>query len=253
MIKLSVSIITLNEEKNIERCLKSVQSIADEVLVLDSFSTDRTRNICEEYGALFIQHEFHGHIQQKNYALSLLSHDYVLCLDADEALDQQAIKEILEIKKDWKGDGYSFPRLTYYVDQWVRHSGWYPDRKLRLVKKQSANWSGVNPHDILCLRQGNELKLHGHILHYSYNTISEHIEQTNKFTTIAAQEAFERGIRSSYFKIVTRPTLKFFKDFFLKGGILDGKYGPVICFINALSSLLKYSKLKDLQEGRPIK
>ena len=146
-----------------------------------------------------------------------------------------------------------FKRLTNYNGKWIKNCGWYPDKKLRLVKKDLARWQGVNPHDILKLNNEQSCKeLSGDLLHYSYDSISDHINQTNKFTTIAAKAAFSLGQRSSLFKIVTRPPLKFLKDYFLKQGFKDGRYGFIICLINSLSALLKYSKLYDLQIGKNI-
>lgn len=251
--KLSVTIITFNEEKNIQRCLDSVVSVADEIIVVDSFSTDKTQEICQSYQVTFVPHKFQGHIEQKNKALELASFDHVLSLDADEALSEELQKKILEEKeKGFPSKGYQFNRLTHYVDQWITHCGWYPDVKLRLVEKKGARWSGVNPHDFLTLDSAEIKHLKGQLLHYSYNSISEHVNQTNKFTTIAAQAAFDRGVRSSVFKIVTRPLLKFLRDYFYKLGFLDGRYGFIICCINSLSALLKYSKIYDLQRGKSI-
>lgn len=248
-MKLTVAIITYNEEKNIERCLQSILKIADEILVVDSFSTDQTEEICKRFNVRFIKNPFAGHIEQKNFALDLAQGDYVLSLDADEALDENLLAEISKLKEaGFKASGYRFKRLTHYVDQWIWHCGWYPDKKLRLVKKGSARWEGVNPHDILKLQDGSvEVELQGNLLHYSYHSIADHINQTNKFTTIAALASYQKGVRSSVFKIVTRPVLKFMRDYFYKLGFLDGRYGFIICCINALSALLKYGKIYDLQ------
>ncbi len=254
MIKLTVAIITYNEEKNIGRCISSVQSIADEILVVDSFSTDKTEEICNEFGVRFIKNAFKGHIEQKNIALELSTHEHVLSLDADEALSPILLEEIKKIKENFEAEGYRFNRLTNYCGHWVRHCGWYPDTKLRLVKKSRAMWKGVNPHDILQMNTDEDQVgfLEGDLLHYSYETITSHVNQTDKFTTIAAKAAFSNGKRSSIFKIISRPILKFLRDYFFKRGFLDGRYGLIICFINALSALLKYSKLKDLELGKKI-
>ncbi|WP_127717885.1 glycosyltransferase family 2 protein [Halobacteriovorax sp. HLS] len=253
MIKLSVVIITFNEEHNIERCLKSVQSVADEIIVVDSYSTDKTEEICRRYNVNWIQNPFEGHIEQKNFALQKAAYNHVLSLDADEAIDQELEQSILKVKSTFNQDGYYFNRLTHYVDQWIYHCGWYPDRKLRLFDKTKGVWSGLNPHDKVQMMESSSIqKLNGNILHYSYDSITDHVNQTNKFTTIAAKAAFKNGTRSSNFKIITRPLLKFFKDYLLKRGFLDGRYGFVICSINALSALLKYSKLKDLERQRRI-
>lgn len=250
MIKISVAIIAFNEEKKIENCLISVKQIADEIIVVDSMSTDRTKEISLSHGARVIEHKFEGYIEQKNYALSQCQNEYVLSLDADEVLDSELIESIKKVKMAFEADGYSFNRLTNYNGFWVRHCGWYPDVKLRLVKKSAAKWGGVNPHDKLELSSEDSKIIHlkGDLLHYSYDSIEDHIGQTNRFTTIAAKAAFDKGQRSSYFKIITRPILKFLKDYFLKRGFLDGKYGLIICYINSLSAFLKYAKMKDLEK-----
>lgn len=253
--KISATIICFNEEEKIGKCLESLQEIADEIIVVDSFSTDKTKEICSKYPLVkFYENPFEGHIEQKNYALGLCSHDYILSLDADEALSTELRESILKAKESLSAKAYKFNRLTDYNGFWVRHCGWYPDTKLRLIKKDTASWQGKNPHDILIPNNENEKVIHlnGDLLHYSYDSITDHVNQTNRFTTIAAKAAFESGTRSGLFKIVTRPILKFLKDYFLKGGILDGRYGLIICTINALSAFLKYSKIKELQESRSI-
>ena len=251
MIKLSVVIITLNEEKNIARCLCSVRDIADVILVVDSFSTDKTREICEGQGVRFVEQKFLGYVEQKNFALKLATHEYVLSLDADEALSPELNIEIKKIKSHFEGNGYEFNRLTQYNGHWVHHCGWYPDTKLRLVRKSAGNWVGNNPHD--CLEVvGPVTHIKGDLLHYSYDSISSHVKQTNKFSTIEAQTLYAKGKRASVIKLVTRPPFQFFKDYFLKLGILDGRYGFVICFINALYVLLKYAKMIDLEHSRTV-
>jgi len=251
-LKISAAIICFNEEKNITRCLDSLQGVADEIVVVDFFFIDKISELVKSYNVNFIQNPFEGHIEQKNFALDQCTHEYVLSLDADEALSDELKKSILEVKKDLNHQGYKFNRLTNYNGFWVKHCGWYPDTKLRLVKKSQAKWTGLNPHDILKLDQGPECFLKGDLLHYSYDSITDHINQTNKFTTIAAKAAFQTGTRSSLFKILTRPTLKFLKDYFLKLGFMDGRYGLVICTINALSAFLKYSKIYELQQNKEI-
>jgi glycosyltransferase involved in cell wall biosynthesis len=246
LIKLSVVIITLNEEKNIGRCIESVKSVADEIVVVDSLSTDKTKEISEGLDARFIEQKFLGYVEQKNFALKACQYDYVLSLDADEALDEELKKEILKVKNNFSATGYKFNRLTGYNGEWIRHCGWYPDAKIRLVKKAQARWVGNNPHDVLVV-DGEVAHLSGDLLHYSYDSISAHILQTNKFSTIEAQTLFNKGKRASLVKLVTRPALQFFKDYILKKGFLDGRYGFIICFINSLYVLLKYAKMKDME------
>jgi glycosyltransferase involved in cell wall biosynthesis len=230
--------------------LESVKGVADEIVVVDSFSTDRTKEICEQFGARFIQQKFLGYQDQKNFAHNLANYDYVLSLDADEALSEKLCEEIKKSKNNFEYDGYSFNRLTNYNGQWIHHCGWYPDRKVRLVKKNKARWGGGNIHEGLEV-QGSLGYLQGDLLHYSFESISSHVLQTNKFSTMEAQVLFDKGKRASIVKLVTRPPFQFFKDYFLKLGILDGRYGFIICFINALYVLLKYAKMLDL-EFRPV-
>jgi glycosyltransferase involved in cell wall biosynthesis len=248
MIKLSVVIITLNEEKNIGRCLDSVKEIADEILVVDSLSTDKTRDICETAKVRFIEQKFLGYVEQKNFALKLATHDYVLSLDADEALSFELINSIKKIKAEFVSSGYQFNRLTQYNGQWIRHCGWYPDTKLRLVVKNKAQWVGNNPHDALVV-EGVVTHLKGNLLHYSYESISSHVLQTNKFSSIEAEALYQKGKRATIIKLVTRPLYQFFKDYFLKLGFLDGRYGFIISFINAQYVLLKYAKMLDLESS----
>ncbi len=249
--KLSVFIITLNEEKNIERCLKSVASVADEIVVVDSLSTDKTKDICLKYNAIFYEQKFLGFIEQKSFAMSKTSHEMVLALDADEALDEELAKEVLAIKEQQSFDGYEFKRLTNYNGCWIRHSGWYPDVKMRLASKHKAKYIGTNPHDILAV-EGKVKRLEGNLLHYSYDSISSHILQTNKFSTIEARTLYSRGKRATLLKLVTRPPFQFFKDYILKKGFLDGRYGFIICLINSLYVLLKYAKMMDMELDKKV-
>lgn len=250
-VKLSVVIITFNEERNIVRCLDSVQDVADEIVVVDSYSTDQTVALCEARGAKVVAHEFEGHLEQKNWAITQASHPHILSLDADEALDERLKKEVLAVKSNWQFDGYSMNRLTNYCGKWVRHCGWYPDRKLRLFDSRKGRWKGVNPHDRYEMDEGASTgHLNGDLLHYSYYTIDDHIKQVNYFTTIAAKAHYEQGKRSNIFKILFSPVIKMFKDYIVKAGFLDGYHGLVICIISAHATFLKYVKMKQLQEGR---
>jgi len=248
MPQLSVVIITFNEEKNIGRCLDSIKDIADDIVVVDSFSKDKTKEICLAKGARFIEHTFEGHIQQKNWAITQAKFPYILSLDADEAIDEQLKKSILEIKKNWSKDGYYMNRLTNYCGKWIRHCGWYPDKKLRLWDSRNGSWTGVNPHDKYEMNDGdiNTGYIKGDILHYSYYSINDHIKQTDYFTTISAKALFKEGKKATFTKMYLSPVAKFFTSYFLQLGILDGYYGFIVCKISAKSTYLKYKKLKEL-------
>lgn len=250
-VNISAVIITYNEEKNIARCLKSLKDVVDEIIIVDSFSTDKTKAICEEYGVTFIENKFEGHIQQKNWAITQASNQYVLSLDADEALTRELKEAILAVKDNWEYDGYSFNRLTYYCGHWVRHCGWYPDKKLRLWDTKKGAWGGVNPHDTYIMKEGATTKhLKGDLLHYSYYSINQHVQQVNYFTDIAAKAYFEKGKKSNLFYILFSPWLKFFKSYFIKLGFLDGFYGFVISIISSHETFLKYVKLRVLQKQK---
>ncbi|MGP8216449.1 MAG: glycosyltransferase family 2 protein [Bacteroidia bacterium] len=247
MVKLSVIIITFNEEKNIGRCLGSVKDIADEIIVVDSFSTDGTEEICKRYGVRFFRHSFEGHIEQKSYALTLSTYQHVLSLDADEALDDTLKKNIADVKENWKFDGYEMNRLTNYCGTWIKHCGWYPDRKLRLYDKTKGGWGGTNPHDKYEMQSGATIGyLKGDILHYSYYTIDDHYKQIEFFSTISSKELFRKGKRTSLIQTWLSPLLKFIKCYFIKLGFLDGKAGFTISRLSAWASYLKYKKLSAL-------
>ncbi len=248
-VKISVVIITLNEERNIERCLLSVKNIADDIVVVDSYSTDKTESICRKHGARFVKHKFEGHIEQKNWAITQAKYPYILSLDADEAISGELEKEVIRVKSDWKHDGYVMKRLNYFCGKWIRHCGWYPDKKLRLWDSRKGKWEGINPHDIFVLAKGSSTsELKGNILHYSFYSITQHMDQINKFSEIKAHAEFNNGRRSDLFKIIFIPVFKFFRSYILRLGFLDGYYGFIVCKNSAFSAYLRYVKLKQLQE-----
>lgn len=251
MEKLSVVIITLNEEKNIKRCLDSVITVADEIVVVDSFSTDKTGQICSSFGVRFVKHEFEGYIEQKKFALTLAKNKLVLSLDADEALSDELKNSILEVKNELSASGYTMNRLTNYCGKWVWHCGWYPDRKLRLFISNRGSWGGINPHDKFIFHNKESIKhLKGDLLHYSYYTIDEHYKQSEKFSNIAAQSYFEKNKKATLIKLWINPAAKFFRDYFFKLGFLDGSTGFRICYISAGATHSKYRKLKDIYNSR---
>jgi len=246
-VKISVVVITFNEEKNIGRCLESVREVADEIVVVDSYSSDATEEICRNAGVRFIRHAFRSHIDQKNWAVNQATYPHILSLDADEALSEELKNSILAVKSDWKHDGYFFNRLTNYCGKWIRHTTWYPARKLRLWDSRKGHWGGINPHDKYIFDRGATSKyLPGDLLHYSYYRISEHVDQLNKFSTIQSKAYFERGKKTTYIGTLFHASWRFFKEYFLSLGILDGYYGLVISKNAAHETFLKYSKLRKL-------
>ncbi len=247
-VKISAVIITFNEEKNIGRCLDSLKKVADEIVVVDSYSNDKTCEICEKYGVRFIRNRFKGHIEQKNFAMHQAKYDWVLSLDADEVLSGELTDSILKVKKDFLFEGYAFNRLTNYCGTWIRHCGWYPDTKLRLWDKRRGRWGGVNPHDRLIMDDRSQTgHLKGNLLHYSYHTIKEHVDQINSFSEIAANAAFKNGRKPNFLiDILLNPPFTFLKKYIIKLGFLDGYYGFVISIHTAYGKFLKYVKLKEL-------
>ncbi len=248
MTKLSAVILTFNEENNIARCIDSLQMVADEIIVVDSFSKDRTEEICREKGITFIQHNFEGYIEQKNWARQQASYPYVLSLDADEALSNRLEKEILtEKEKNFPYDGYFFNRLTNFCGKWIYHCGWYPDKKLRLWDNSKGKWEGENPHDRFVMEKGSSLKyLKGDLLHYSFYSIEQHMQTVNKFSSVSAYMRYRRGIRFRWIKLFISAPWKFFHSYILQAGFLDGFYGFVICKNSAHSAFLKQVKLYQL-------
>jgi glycosyltransferase involved in cell wall biosynthesis len=249
MQKLSAVIITFNEERNIARCLESLHGVADEIVVVDSFSTDKTQEIATKYNATFIQHTFEGHIQQKNFALSQASNDLVISLDADESLSELLRNNILKVKMGQIADGYSMNRLSNYCGHWIRHGSWYPDKKLRLFNRTKVQWAGINPHDKAEPIEGAVINhLDGDILHYTYYTIEEHVKKLDYFSSIAANAYFKKNKNAGWFDLAIRPGFAFFRDFILRGGFLDGYYGWVIARFTAHYTMQKYVKLRFLIE-----
>jgi len=247
-IKLSVVIITFNEEKNIERCINSVKSIADDITVIDSISKDRTVEISKNLGATVYDQSFLGHVEQKNFAITKAKYPHILSIDADEALDEVLIESIKSAKENWTGDGYSMNRLTNYCGKWIYHCGWYPDKKMRLWDSRKGQWQGINPHDEYVLQKGSSKShLKGNILHFSYNSIKDHISQVNYFTDILSKASLLKGKKSNLVKMLFRPFFKFFRDYIFKLGFLDGYYGFVICMISSHATFLKYIKMKQFQ------
>ncbi|MFK7807806.1 MAG: glycosyltransferase family 2 protein [Saprospiraceae bacterium] len=248
MTKLSALIITYNEERHIARCIDSLLPVADEIIVVDSYSTDRTKEICKSKNVLFIEHTFKGHIEQKNFAVSQSSNDYVLSLDADEALSPDLQQNILEEKNNFQQDAYVFNRLNNYCGQWIKYCGWYPDAKLRLWNKNKGKWAGENPHDKVVLTSGAPAKkLKGDLLHYSFSSVEEHLQQIQLFTNISSEAAYKNGRRSNLLKIIFKPIFKFLRDYIFKLGFLDGYYGFVICVNSAFAKYLKFLKLYEIQ------
>lgn len=248
MVKLSGVIITFNEARNIEKCLQSLVNVVDEIVVVDSLSTDDTVAICKRYKAKIVEQKFLGYVEQKNFALQHASYDYIVSLDGDEALSEMLQQSILNLKNDWKFDGYFCNRYNNFCGQWIKHSDWYPNKKLRVFDRRKAAWHGHHIHE--SIKFGDKSVTIGHlkgdILHWTYQTYSEFNLKTEHFSTISARSYFELGKKAPIWKIIFNPTWAFFKAYFLRLGFLDGFNGLVICVQTANITFLKYSKLREL-------
>ena len=246
--KISAAIITFNEEQNIRDCLESVRW-ADEILVVDSFSSDATLTICKSYTDRVIQREWPGHVKQKQFALEQARGDWILCLDADERLSPEAAEEIkLHVLSGAPAaDGFIFPRQSYYLGRWIQHGGWYPDSKLRLVRRGCARWTGEDPHDKLVV-DGAAGQLNGKIYHYVYRDISQQLKTVDAFSRITAGQWHQKGMRPGLFPLMFKPPLKFFETYLWKGGLLDGMPGFIISVISSYYVFLKYAKLWELHK-----
>lgn len=248
MTPISVVLITFNEERNLARCLESVKRIADEIIVVDSMSTDNTVAIAESFGAKVHHQHFTNYVEQKKIATEYASHDWVFSVDADEVLSPELEQSIKKFKmSSHRLNAYKISRITNYCGQWIKHSGWYPDRIIRLFNKTLGGWHGgsVHEHWELNGENGKTGLLKGHLLHYSFSSISEHVKKLDKYTELGARDAVERGKDCGLLKLIVGPRWNFFQAFILQRGILDGYYGYVICKLHEYSSFAKYAKIRQ--------
>jgi len=251
-VTLSGAVITYNEARRIGECLDSLLLVCDEVVVLDSFSTDETPAICQSKGprVRFEQHAFDGHIEQKNRAMERCTHPWVLSLDGDEVLSPELVEQIEALR--YRGplaQAYAFNRRNRYAGRWLRYGGWYPDRKIRLWDRRHGRWGGDNPHDQVLMKPGAQTaRLIGDILHFTYETPEDHLRQVQNFALKSAKAQYERGRRISAIQSQLGPWSVWIRDYVLKGGFLDGRQGFQAARASALYQQLKYAELRRLQK-----
>jgi len=245
MEKLSVTIITRNEEKNIERCLRSVQW-ADEIIVLDTFSTDRTVEICRRYTDLVFQEAWHGYGKQKNLCAAHARNRWVLNLDADEEISPECAAEIkVELAKGPERALYYFPRKNFFGSRWVRFAGWYPDMISRLYDSKCVRFTESLVHEKLA-PDDNSGAFREAILHYSFEDMEDYITRQNRYSTLYAQERAEKGWRANWTHLYLRPPWVFLKTFFLRQGFREGFLGVFLAFSMAYYTFLKYAKTRSI-------
>src|SRR5579863_6541196 len=238
---ISATIVTLNEERNIARAIESLRC-ADEVVVIDCGSTDQTCEIARRLGARVFEEPWRGYAGQKNFAAETAAHEWILSIDADESLTDELEVEILALKKNGvRFDGYSFPRLAQYLGRWIRHGGWYPDRKVRLYDRRKAEWVGEFVHESVRVN-GTTGELHGNLLHYTCASLSEHLRTLDRYTSLAARELEVQGKAVTMRHLTLDPAWTFFRTYVLQRGFLDGRQGLAIAWMAALYTFLKYAK-----------
>jgi glycosyltransferase involved in cell wall biosynthesis len=241
MNKLSVVIITFNEEENIASCIDSAREVADEVVVVDSFSTDNTCSIAAGKGAKVLQHKFDGHIEQKNWAKDQAANSFVLSLDADERLSAGLREAIKRAKQNFLYDGYTMNRLNFYCGRAIKTCGWYPDAKLRLWNKSMGQWSGINPHDKFELDSGGKkAHLQGDLLHYTFPNRQSFLSQVEKFAGISALYLKDRNVFYLFAKMIFSAPFKFARNYFFNLGFTEGFTGLFICYHQSREVYLKY-------------
>ncbi|WP_242396103.1 glycosyltransferase family 2 protein [Anaeromyxobacter oryzisoli] len=250
MDPISAVVITKNEARNLERCLRSLLPVVDEIVVVDDRSTDDTVAIAERLGARVISQAWLGFGPQKNLGDAAARHRYVLSVDADEVLDEPLQQAILAARRRGLEGAYAVSRLNWYYGRFLRHGLEYPDRKIRLFPRDAASWNASAVHEALVLAPGLRVaRLEGHLLHYTYLRLEEHVLKANRYTNLAARDAFERGRRASAAKLVLAPLATFLRAYVLKRGFLDGLHGFLLACMHANGTLLKYAKLRELARG----
>jgi glycosyltransferase involved in cell wall biosynthesis len=240
-MRITAAIVTLNEERNIARAIESLRC-ADEVVVVDSGSTDQTREIAIRLGARVIEEPWRGYARQKNFAAAAAANEWILSIDADESITPELEAEILALKNNAAlFDGYSFPRLAQYLGRWIRHSGWYPDRKVRLYNRGKAEWVGEYVHESVRVN-GTTGQLDGNLLHYTCASLTEHLRTLDRYTSLAARELVAQNKAVTTRRLAVDPAWTFFRTYVLQRGFLDGRQGLAIAWMAALYTFLKYAK-----------
>ncbi|MFZ3066079.1 MAG: glycosyltransferase family 2 protein [Nitrospirota bacterium] len=247
--KISVTIITHNEEENIENCLKSIKW-ADEIVVVDSFSADKTLAICKKYKARIIKYKWLGYSKQKNLAIDNSRNEWVLSLDADERITKELLDEIKkEFERGDAADGYYIARKNFFLGKWIKHCGWHPDYNLRLFKKTKGRFIEREVHERAEVNGAAKYLKHP-MEHYTYKTLSDFISRLDRYSTLSAIELHKKGKRAGWSHLTIRPFTTFFKMYFLKNGFLEGFYGILLSGLYAFYTFSKYAKLWEMQRGK---
>lgn len=243
MANISAVIITKNEAQNIARCIRSAKLVADEILIFDSNSTDNTTAIAEAEGAVVHLIEWQGYARTKNLANSKAANNFILSLDADEEVSEELVHSILEVKPGLQ-NAYSFNRLNNYCGRWIKHGGFYPDKKIRLFNRNLAQWEGDFVHEELVVQPNIQVQhLQGDLLHYTYSSLSDHLKRIDRYSDLAAKKFTSRGIKPPAYKLLLNPLARFVRNYFIRGGFRDGIHGLCLCMLTSWEVFLKYAKV----------
>jgi len=251
-MKISAVIITFNEEDRLPDALASLRGVADEIVVVDSYSTDQTAEIARQARAAVYQNRFEDYGQQKNFALQKAGNDWILNLDADERVSSElkdAIKELREKELPENVAAFAIKRKTFYLGRWIRHSGWYPDRKVRLFRKSGASWQG-RIHEKLQVT-GDIIPLSGAILHFTYRDIGDHVRRLNRYSAFQAEEIVRQNKKFLFLRLLVLPPVTFLRHYIWKLGLLDGFPGFVIATISSWGTAMKYFKAIAIKRSPP--
>lgn len=251
---ISAFIVCCNEERQIRRCLESVR-FCDEIVVVDSGSTDRTLEICAEFTSKISHRDWQGYVLQKRFALSQCNSDWVLNIDADEEVSEELQDEILQILRDDKAgrfssNGFLLNRVVFFLDRWWRKGGWYPEYRLRLCRRSVTTWGGEDPHEKASVT-GETRRCKGELHHYSFTDLTDYVRRMNTLTSNATSSLIKRGASASAGTIIGRSLARFLKFYVAKRGFREGRAGLIVAAIEAHSVLLKYAKLWEVQSKKP--
>jgi glycosyltransferase involved in cell wall biosynthesis len=245
-VEFSAVIITYNEELRLEGALKSLAGLASEIIVVDAHSADETVRVARRYTERVFERSWTNFADQKNFGNDKTIHPWILSLDADERVSPELRDELLELRKSEPDcDAFSIPRLVFYLGRWIRHSGWYPDRKVRLFRKSRARWEGEFVHEKLAF-QGQLRKLNGPIHHFTYRNIADHLTRINRFSDLGAQKLYASGRKPRCYHLLCLPFFRFLRAYLLRGGILDGFAGLVISVLTGYAVFIRYAKLREI-------
>ncbi len=246
LMEITVVVITYNEEDRLDAALQSVQDVASEIVVIDRHSTDNTLDVAKKFTDRIFSREWTNYADQKNFGNSQANFPWILSLDADERLSPELRDEIFRLRSEEpKVSAFSMPRQASYLGKWIRHSGWYPDRKIRLFRKDKARWEGEYVHESLVV-EGEVKKLTGVLHHFTYRDMSDQVKRLNLYSSLGAQSLYARQKKCRWYHLVFMPFFAFLRSFVWKAGVLDGSAGFIIAIFQGYGVFLKYAKLREI-------